>query len=193
MLFLLASVAISLANHTLPVIDRNERVIATATLLTPALALTAAHAVAEQNSLAFLRCGSLLTPAVVVKTSAAVDLALVALTFECLDVKPLDLATAEPDEGETFLVQGYPGGRSRKTISATVSSYDELAGESGAPPCKVMMFDARIVGGNSGGPGIYRGRLVGIVSGYFVFTVGSQRVSYGILIPLSVILAFLQG
>lgn len=192
LLALVASFAISLANHTLPIVNRQERVIATATLLTPNFALTAAHAVADKNSLSFLRCGDSLTPGVVVKTNPAVDLALIQLVFECVNVKPIEMADFEPEEGEQFLVQGYPGGGARKTLQATVSSYDELAEKSGAPPCKVMMFDGHIIGGNSGGPGIYKGQLVGIVSGYFVYTVGDHKVTYGILIPLSVVLTFLN-
>jgi hypothetical protein len=191
LLALVASFAISLANHTLPVINREERVIATATLLAPSWALTAAHAVADRGSLAFVRCGNALTPALVVKTKADVDLALLELVYQCLSVQPIGLSDVDPEEGEPFVIQGYPGGRSLKTNSALVSSYDQLA-ETGLPPCRVMMFDGRVVGGNSGGPGVYHGKLVGIVSGYFVYSVGTQKVTFGILIPISVINRFLS-
>jgi S1-C subfamily serine protease len=191
LLALVASFAISLANHTLPVVNRSERVVATATLLTPNWALTAAHAVADQGAVAFLRCGTLLTPAVVARKKAEVDLALIQLVFPCEAVKSLELADVEPDEGEAFLVQGYPAGGPRRTLSATVSSYDELAPTDGFPTRKVMLFDGHIIGGNSGGPGVYKGKLIGIVSGYFTYIVGTQTMTYGILIPLSVVRAFL--
>ncbi len=187
MLFLTLLLTAAAPNFTLPILGGDGRTIASAALLNPIFALTAQHATDGLGKPVFLRCGDGETIGFVVKESTVADLALIKLEEPCLRVDTVTLATRNPLEATWVLIQGYPAGGARKATSALVSSYERVLYQDGYRR-HVMLLDGRVTGGNSGGPVLAKGILVGIISAGICYSVSA---CYGAAIPISDIRKFL--
>lgn len=184
--FLAAFVAF-VPNFTAAVVTPAGNTFGSTAFLTPTLALTAQHVAGKELDIAFIQCGPEVLPGVVIKSSIAVDLALVQLLRPCTAVDSIRILTEDPPENAELTIQGYPAGGPRKTTHASVAGYEKITYEDGYSRF-VMMLDGRVTGGNSGGPVIYEGGLAGIVSAGLCY---SKSACYGAAIPASVIQNFL--
>lgn len=152
--------------------------------------LTNAHVVADQSFIEVQRYGK---PkryiAQVYAVSHQVDLALLKVEdkkfFE--GVKPLDFGTL-PEMEQSIVVYGYPMGGN--TLSATIGVVSRIehhtyvhSGES----FLAIQVDAAVNPGNSGGPALSNGKIVGVVMQGIS---SSQNIGY--LVPTSVIEHFIQ-
>jgi S1-C subfamily serine protease len=189
-----APVASSAPNYSVPILDLEGDTVASAALLSPTHALTAAHAVEGLYEPVFMRCGKELMFGIVTKFDAAADLAVVDTLIPCNSVTVLAIASTNPDEGTRIVVQGYPAGGPRRTTSGVVSGYDKITFEDrSSKPRPVMISDVLIAGGNSGGPAVANNVLVGIVQAKICFGTprGLVPACYSILAPPSLIRSFL--
>ncbi len=179
-------------NRVLPVLDADKDAIATGILIGKYVVLTAAHAVhvADQP----FTCGDQPAMGHLVKLDMKHDLALFALEKPCEGVDVTPIAKHQPAEGESIVIQGYPGTNVRRTVSGVVANYETLAG----PPVAraYMILDLLVSGGNSGGPVLNsKGELVGMVQAKLCYK-GPPTLPptcYGAAIVLASIKGFLEG
>ena len=196
MLFVLATLllnAVPAKEHVLAIKDpAGSHVIASAVLLNKFTALTAAHAVGPERSAVFLQCGADDVSAVVSKRGRMHDLALLTLMQPCEDVVPVSLAAEDPVAETPVSIDGYPSGAHTHT-KGKIKSYGLFS-----LPAKVfgpgvlwiaMVLEADVRPGNSGGPVLANGKLVGIVHGYHESAEGKP----GIAVPLAAIVQFLSS
>lgn len=182
-------------NYTVPILDLEGDTVASAALLSPTQALTAAHAVDGLHQPVFMKCGKELIFGFVSQLDVYADLALIKTLIPCRTVTVLTLAKDNPEEGTQIMIQGYPAGGPRRTTTGVVSGYDRLVFEDRDPRSRfIMISDVLIAGGNSGGPAIANNVLVGIVQAKMCFNTprGLVPACYAILAPPSLIRAFLS-
>lgn len=193
--FVLAAALGSLADYVVPVVDfdpNSSHIQGTAFLVSPDLAMTAAHVVETVGTSAAIRCGGTRVAGVVVKSSTKYDLALIRLEWPCLKVPVVKLAPEEPGEGAKAFAVGYPGGM-RLTTAGVVSLLDFLDLKDGLR--WVLVVDLKIYPGNSGGPAFSeKGLLIGVITGRVCFAArqGQPGECYGTATPVSSIRLFLE-
>lgn len=125
-------------------------------------------------------------PAQVVAISADHDIALV--KCDAIKALPVSLSTSVPRRGTEILALGYPKsdliGRGLKATRGIVTSLPEAATDN------MLMFDAEINGGNSGGPVLDKtGEAIGVATArYNVAVVGN----YSAGIPSTVAIPFVK-
>lgn len=195
MLGLVVVLAISgIGQRALPVLSENGATIASGVLLAPTIVLTAAHATEGLGAIASFVCGPDVTAGIVFKVDLANDLAMVELAFGCYAVPYTHLARHDLEEGDTVLVQGYPLGGPRRTVSGVMAGSEVIQWEQYLRD--VDFLDAQIIGGNSGGPVLdATGRLVGIISARVCGGASDKvmpPVCYGLSIPLRTIRQFVE-
>lgn len=192
-IFLYAPAAFAAAPvYTVPVLDLEGDTICSAALLSPTTALTAAHCVDSAFAPVLMKCGKEFTFGLVTKYSVEDDLAVVDTFMPCEAATVLKVAEKDPDEGTDILVQGHPGGGPRTTTAGVVSRYDYIVWPR-LPPRYVMISDATVSGGNSGGPAIINGTLAGICQAKLCLNspAGIVPSCYSIFAPPSLIRKFL--
>lgn len=170
--------------------QKTGHVRASAVLIAPHAALTAAHATDEAGSLATLRCSNTVVHGIVTRRSVLMDLALVEFEEDC-SATVAELATKNPPVGADLTVVGYPGGEFLSVTRGIVSLYD-LIGAQGVPRY-ALISDAKIFPGSSGGPVFTEdGVLVGIVTGRVCFKDDNQPSEcWSSSVPASLIKLFL--
>lgn len=136
-------------------------------------------------------------PADVVTASPAVDLAVIKMSGEFPELKPLSLANLTLERGSDVLALGYPLPEDFGNINSI--SKDDLKlthGLVSAPPTPTERFyvlDIRVNPGNSGGPLLdMRGEVVGIVTAKTVSR-DEKEDTYGLAIPGKSVAAFIAG
>lgn len=123
-------------------------------------ALTAAHVLADTESVRVKLAGEWRS-ARVVRSQEHFDVAL--LEIEGEPGQPASIAPALPRQGQAIAAIGSPAGLDYSMSAGIVSRYGVAVGL--FAPALMMDTDARITGGNSGGPVFNaRGEAVGIVS-----------------------------
>lgn len=189
-----SSISQAAAVYTIPVLDLESHTIGSAALLSETTMLTAAHVVDRAYAPVLMRCGKDFIFGLVTKYSEELDLAVIDSFIPCKAAKVLPVAKSNPDEGTEIFIQGFPGGGPRTVTRGIVSRYDALQWKDFAPRA-VMVTDALIAGGNSGGPAYTGGDtpvLVGIVQAkYCMNTPRGMQACYGILAPVALIREFL--
>lgn len=124
-------------------------------------ALTAAHVLADTESVRVKLAGGEWRSARVVRSQEHFDVAL--LEIEGEPGQPASIAPALPRQGQAIAAIGSPAGLDYSMSAGIVSRYGVAVGL--FAPALMMDTDARITGGNSGGPVFNaRGEAVGIVS-----------------------------
>ncbi len=179
------------APQTLPITDAYDRITASAVLLSPSTALTAAHAVGPEHTIVFLQCGKDSLVATVAKRGTLHDLAILALLTPCRAVTPVRLSEAQDDvkDGEDVTVPGFPKGVYEvQAMKAAGTHLFFVPAEHGFWDALILAGDIRP--GNSGGPviSVRTGKLVGIISGFSTTMPGKP----GTAVPLLAILRFLE-
>jgi S1-C subfamily serine protease len=104
----------------------------------------------------------------VVSIGPAIDLAVLALDDQTFFEKrsPIPLANKLPEITSRVLVQGYPvGGTALSTTQGTVARIEYETYETGANGLRIQV-DAAIKPGNSGGPALVDGKMIGVISGH---------------------------
>lgn len=119
------------------------------------------------------------------------DLAMLTVDDESFfsGTRPVTFADELPKLNDEVIVQGYPLGGARLSVTrGIVSRIDySLYSHSGVDEHLVLQVDAAINPGNSGGPVIYNGRVVGLA-----FQALSMAENIGYAIPVPVIQRFLK-
>lgn len=102
---------------------------------------------------------------------------------------PVSISNTYPTLGSDLLILGFPGGNENLTVeSGKVVSFEKgRYSYSGLDIRNVIKVSANIQPGNSGGPAIKKGKIVGLV---FQISQVSQNIAY--LIPTDIILHFLK-
>ncbi len=180
-------------DRVLPIVSVRGNVLATGTLLDKWTVLTASHAVGEERTIVFLRCGEQDVAGVVSRRGKVQDLALITLNQACQDVMPAELSTEDVAEGSDITFVGYPTGKLTRS-TGKVKGFAMFAVKSRVAGSGLfwigLLFDGDVRPGNSGGPVFAKnGKLVGIIHGYHEASEGKP----GIGIPLSAIVEFLKG
>jgi S1-C subfamily serine protease len=103
------------------------------------------------------------------------------------DVKPLPLADSLPKLKSKITVMGYPTGGDTLSLTEGIVSRIELSGYSYGTAALRIQVDAAVNPGNSGGPGVIDGKVVGIV-----FSVLREAENIGYIIPAEVIRHFME-
>ena len=123
--------------------------------------VTAAHVLADTESVRVKLAGGEWRSARVVRSQEHFDVAL--LEIEGEPGQPASIAPALPRQGQAIAAIGSPAGLDYSMSAGIVSRYGVAVGL--FAPALMMDTDARITGGNSGGPVFNaRGEAVGIVS-----------------------------
>jgi S1-C subfamily serine protease len=152
--------------------------------------LTNAHVVmhASQVFVQMRRGGDQLT-AKVKAIGPGIDLALVELTDPepLKDVPALELADELPQLKSHVSVYGYPAGGDDLSITDGIVSRIEFAQYNFAAGGARIQVDAALNPGNSGGPAVNEGKIVGLV-----FSKINEAENIGYLIPTDEIRAFLD-
>ena len=128
------------------------------------------------------------TPARVVATAPGMDLALLELEDPAeLDSRPfLPIAESLPDVSSTVNVYGYPiGGEDMSVTEGIISRIDFTRYSNDAVGVRIQV-DAALNPGNSGGPAVTDGQIVGLV-----FSKINQAENIGYLIPAEEVRMFL--
>jgi S1-C subfamily serine protease len=153
--------------------------------------LTNAHVVLHASEVFVqMRRGGDQLPAKVKAIGPGIDLALVELTNpeKLKDIPPLPLATELPQLKSRVNVYGYPkGGDDLSVTDGIVSRIEFTDFNFGAGGVRIQV-DAALNPGNSGGPAVDNGKIVGLV---FSKIVEAENIGY--LIPPEEIEAFLHG
>lgn len=125
--------------------------------------LTAAHVVAAgEGSAVIVECNGEEIVGKVIKHSALADLALISLPGTCPAAAVVHVADKNPEVGEDIRIVGFPRGWRRTVTKGIVSAYEIFSVE---VVRFMMLVDAQVIGGNSGGPVLSSNKdLVGIVS-----------------------------
>ncbi len=121
----------------------------------------------------------------VVSIGPAIDLAILSLEDETFFAQrpPIPRAGKLPEITTRVQVQGYPqGGTQLRTTQGTVARIEYEAYSTGAEGLRIQV-DAAIDPGNSGGPAIVDGKMIGLVSG--------RAENIGYIIPIPEIEGFL--
>ena len=128
-------------------------------------------------------------PAEVKIAAPGLDMAVLQLEdeFALQDVPPLGINPCLPSIRETVNVYGYPVGGDDISVTEGIVSRIEFAGYSIDASGLRIQVDAALNPGNSGGPAIIEGKIVGIV-----FSKMNQSESIGYLIPSEEIIHFLE-
>ncbi len=151
--------------------------------------LTNAHVVADQTYIEVKRYGSTQRiPARVLHISHQADLAIITVDDSEFfkGVKPLKLDDL-PTIQQTVTVCGFPaGGNTLSVTNGIVSRIEHLRYVHGGEKFLAIQVDAAINSGNSGGPAISKGKIVGIVMQGML---RSQSIGY--LVPTNIIKHFL--
>lgn len=176
--------------RVMPITTSDGRITASAVLLDRFTVMTAAHAVGDERTVVFLRCGTEDVAGVVRKRARVHDLALITLYRPCVSVQTVELANEKPDEGITVVFEGYPSGRLTHS-KAIVRGYSMfLLSQAILGPgifWGAMVIEGDVRPGHSGGPVFAKGKLVGIIHGYHESVEGKP----GIIVPLSAIAQFI--
>jgi S1-C subfamily serine protease len=152
--------------------------------------LTNAHVVANQSFLEVQRYGQRKRYiAKVYAVSHQADLALLKVEEEnfFLGVKPLDFGTL-PEVEQKIVVYGYPMGGS--TLSATIGVVSRVEHHTYAHSGEMFLavqVDAAVNPGNSGGPALSDGKIVGVVMQVIT---KSQNIGY--LVPVTMVKHFIE-
>ncbi len=128
--------------------------------------LTNAHVVSDDIFVEIQRDGNPKRyPATVAAISHELDVAVLQVKDESFFTKGKPLALGElPDVHQEVLVYGYPvGGDTLSTTRGIVSRIDYLAYSHSGLSYQVIQIDAAVNAGNSGGPALVNGQVVGIV------------------------------
>lgn len=144
------------------------------------LIMTAAHVVDEAGSVS-LQADGLVSTARVIHFDYAADVALLRSEKSLAD-RALTLASDKPRLGTELAVLGFPNWvQDLRVTRGVVSSLDyQLSYPGFTIENPVMVTDAAINGGNSGGPVIDRtGAVIGLVTGKTVLLADSKTVSEG--------------
>lgn len=155
------------------IVDENDQLIGSATLISPIHVLTAAHVVDGDNAACFvandisyrikqIRIHELAS----VAGRYLVDVALVTLEYPVAE-KPIALwegASRSIKQGEKLTIVGYGGGHKKKSISGDFWYYGVLLGDSFN--FKLLCYFGTVWFGDSGGPVMLEstGELIGVVS-----------------------------
>lgn len=152
--------------------------------------LTNAHVVMYASEVFVqLREGGDQHTAKVVAVAPGMDLAVVELEDPSVlaDVKPLDLADELPEPKSQVTVYGYPtGGEDLSITDGIVSRIEFTSYNLGASGVRIQV-DAALNPGNSGGPAIQDGKIIGLV-----FSGIREADNIGYLIPTEEIQTFLS-
>jgi S1-C subfamily serine protease len=135
-------------------------------------------------------------PAEVVGASAQVDLAVIKMTGEFPELKPLPVATLSLARGTEVVALGYPLPQDFGNLGFPTKEDLKLTrGPISAPPTPTERFyvlDMRVNHGNSGGPLVdMRGEVVGIVSAK-TNNSDQDADSYGLAIPGDTVAKFVK-
>lgn len=165
---------------------------ASAVLIHPHAALTAAHATDDVGTLVTLKCPGTITHGIVTRRSMLLDLALVEFEEEC-DAPVADLADRNPGIGDPITIVGFPGGAFLTVTAGTVSAFEVI--QAATVPRYALISDAQIFPGSSGGP-VFNddGLLIGIVTGRICFDDKEQPgTCFSSSVPISLIRLFMQA
>ncbi len=148
------------------------------------LIVTNAHVISGAVTLRVtLRDGREL-PAVVVGVDGGYDLALLRVSTN--EIAPLEFATTN-QSGQKVIVLGEPLGYRNFVAVGTLSSVSYVAQDNadgiGSELPQLMLTDAQVLPGNSGGPALdSSGRVLGVVAAQFRSNSSGER-AYGLAIP----------
>jgi S1-C subfamily serine protease len=152
--------------------------------------LTNAHVVMHASQVFVqMRKGGDQLSAKVTAIGPGIDLAIVELADpeQLKDVSPIPLADELPELKSRVTVYGYPTGGDDLSITDGIVSRIEFAGYNyGAAGVRIQV-DAALNAGNSGGPAIDQGKIVGLV-----FSKIAEAENIGYLIPPEEIRSFLR-
>ena len=154
--------------------------------------LTNAHVVSDARFLEAQREGDPRKyPAEVEFVAHDCDLAILRVSDPAFFVgsEPLDFGAALPQLNDEVTVLGYPMGGVRLSITKGVVSRVDYSrySHSGVDSRLVLQVDAAINHGNSGGPVLFKGRVIGVA---FQGLLSAQNIGY--CIPMPVIRHFLD-
>jgi S1-C subfamily serine protease len=153
--------------------------------------LTNAHVVLHASEvLVQLRRGGDQLPAKVKAIGPSIDLAVVELNepSKLKDIPALPLADELPELKSHVSVYGYPTGGDDLSVTDGIVSRIEFAAYYYSGAGVRVQVDAALNPGNSGGPGVSNGKIVGLV-----FSKIAQAENIGYLIPSLEIRKFLAG
>ncbi|MDD5391826.1 MAG: trypsin-like peptidase domain-containing protein [Thiothrix sp.] len=152
--------------------------------------LTNAHVVADAIFMEIQQNGNPKRyQAEVVAVSHELDIAILTVKDKTFfdKVKALPLGDL-PSIHQDIMVSGYPvGGDSLSTTRGIVSRIEYLTYSHSALPYQMIQVDAAINAGNSGGPALADGKVVGIAT-----QTSTEGESIGYIIPVTLIKRFLQ-
>ncbi len=179
-----------LPNFFQPWNKRSANAAGTGTLIAGGRVLTNAHVVAYASQIYVQGFQSAeKVSAKLLFIAPNIDLALLQIDDEeFYQSRPVaEISTELPSTGQTISVYGFPiGGNDLSTTEGVVSRIELAPLLNGATTLRIQV-DAAVNPGNSGGPGLANGKLVGVV-----FSKAKQAESTGYLIPAEEVLAFLD-
>ena len=149
--------------------------------------LTNAHVVEGARNVSVQFSDSAVVEAEVVGADPSTDIALIKVDPEDLDLKPLELGSAEGLEvGDPTVAIGNPFGLERTLTTGVVSALQRrIQGLNGFTIRDVIQTDAAINPGNSGGPLLdAAGRVIGINSQIATGGGGNGNVGIGFAVPI---------
>lgn len=148
------------------------------------LIVTNAHVIRDEVTIRVTLRGGRELPAVVVGVDSGYDLAL--LRVKADEIAPLEFATAN-QSGQKVIVLGEPLGYRNSVAVGTLSSVSYVAQDNaasiGSELPQLLLTDAQVLPGNSGGPALdSSGRVLGVVAAQFRSD-SSGEGGYGLVIP----------
>ncbi len=120
-------------------------------------------------------------------SNAEFDLAIIELKQKDLPSLPLNMDDL-PEPGDGLLVIGNPLDFNSIVVDGSLTRYLKMEGK----PIPILCMDLPVYPGNSGSPVFdMRGRVVGVVFGYSVFSNGGLVKNYGLAVPIAEVLDLL--
>ncbi|AFZ80273.1 serine protease, putative [Theileria equi strain WA] len=155
------------------------------------LIVTNAHCVSWQNRCLLRKYGSTIKyPAKIIEIGHECDLAILTVEDDSFweGIIPLELGTV-PNLHDSVTVVGYPtGGDNLCITSGVVSRVDVTTYAHSNFRLLCAQIDAAINAGNSGGPALKDGKVIGVA-----FQAYDEAQNIGYIIPTSIILQFLRN
>ena len=148
------------------------------------LIVTNAHVIRDAVTIRVTLRGDRELPAVILGVDSGYDLAL--LRVKADEIAPLEFATAN-QSGQKVILLGEPLGFRNSVAVGALSSVSYVAQDNaasiGSELPQLMLTDAQVLPGNSGGPALdSSGRVLGVVAAQFQSNSSAER-AYGLAIP----------